>query len=279
VGRPRLIDDQEILDAAREIFLERGAVATTADVARRVGISQASIFKRFATKQELFLAAMVTGRYRQDLLEQFRSQTKEAGIREALIDVGQKLIPFFRQALPLVLLSWSNRGEFGLPKSMRAGSFPPAQAAQEIVAIIEGEMKAGRIRRQDPWLVTRAFVGALQNYVLLEIVTKGELVMGPKCGSDAYVEGIVEVLWTGIAPKHRMRKRPMGHRRVGKVPGALVSKAAERSHSARSGEPNSRAPKRGENANFAARAPGGEGSPMGTSTRGTLRPFTRKASK
>ena len=100
MGRPRTIDNQEILDAAREIFLERGAVATTADVARRVGISQASIFKRFSTKQELFLAAMVTGRYRQDLLEQFRSRTKESGIRLALVEVGQKLIPFFRQALP-----------------------------------------------------------------------------------------------------------------------------------------------------------------------------------
>jgi AcrR family transcriptional regulator len=201
MGRPRTIDDQEILEAAREIFLERGAVATTADVARRVGISQASIFKRFATKQELFLAAMVTGSYRQDLLDLFRRRTKEKGIRQALVEVGQKLIPFFREALPLLLLSWSNRGEFGFPRQMISGSFPPAQTAQEMVALIDAEMKAGRLRKQDPWVVTRSFVGALQNYVLLEIVTKGGLALGPAFDADAYVKGLVDLLWMGIAPK------------------------------------------------------------------------------
>jgi AcrR family transcriptional regulator len=255
VGRPRTIDNQEILDAAREIFLERGAVATTADVARRVGISQASIFKRFSTKQELFLAAMVTGRYRQDLLEQFRSRTKEAGIRQALVEVGQKLIPFFRQALPLVLLSWSNRGEFGFPKQMVAGSFPPAQAAQEIVAFIDSEMKAGRLRKQDPWLVTRAFVGALQNYVLLEIVTKGAFVIGPVCSPDAYVKGIVEVLWAGIAPKGSRDNFPTGRRRAEPL-GARASKAGARERLARSAELT---PSRAKIARFGSgREPGGE---------------------
>ena len=55
MGRPRLIEDDAILAAAREVFLARGAAATTQDVAERVGLSQAAIFKRFATKQELFL--------------------------------------------------------------------------------------------------------------------------------------------------------------------------------------------------------------------------------
>jgi len=100
-----------------------------------------------------------------------------------------------------VLLSWSNRGEFGFPKQMTAGRFAPAQVAQEMVAFIEGEMREGRLRKQNPWLVTRAFVGALQNYVLLEIVTKGAPVIGPALSPDAYVRGIVEVLWRGIAPK------------------------------------------------------------------------------
>jgi AcrR family transcriptional regulator len=241
VGRPRTIDDREILDAAREIFLQRGAVATTADVARRVGISQGSIFKRFPTKQELFLAAMVTGRYRQDLLKQFRAQTKEMGIRQAFVDIGKKLIPFFRQALPLVLLSWSNRGEFGLPKQMVMGSFPPAQAAQEIVALVEGEMKAGRLRKQDPWLVTRAFVGALQNYVLLELVTKGVIAVGPTCDPDAYVNGIVDILWAGIAPKRSRDKTRRLRLRAKDAVRDQGSKAGAHGHSAPSGEPGARA--------------------------------------
>jgi AcrR family transcriptional regulator len=258
LGRPRTIDNEEILEAARAIFLERGTVATTADVAKRVGISQASIFKRFSTKQELFLAAMVAGRHRQDLLEQFRNRTEEAGIRLALVELGQKLIPFFRQALPLLLLSWSNRGEFGFPKQVITGSFPPAQAAQEIVAFIESEMKAGRLRKQDPWLVTRAFVGALQNYVLLEIVTKGAFVVGPACGPDAYVKGIVEVLWGGIAPKGSGDDFPTGRRRS-ETPGTRPSEAGVRGHAARSAERNPNAPRLARSAQSAApRTSGGE---------------------
>ena len=151
-----------------------------------------------------------------------------------------------------------NRGEFGFPKQMVAGSFPPAQAAQEIVAFIDSEMKAGRLRKQDPWLVTRAFVGALQNYVLLEIVTKGAFLIGPVCSPDAYVKGIVDVLWAGIAPKGSRDNFPTGRRRAETL-GARVSKAGARGRSPRSRELTPNAPSRAKIARFTAgREPGGE---------------------
>jgi AcrR family transcriptional regulator len=200
MGRPRLVTDVAILAAAREVFLSRGATATTQDVAGKVGLSQAAIFKRFPTKQELFLAAMATGSERQELLERFRSQAAKAGLRRALVVLGDDLLPFFRQVLPLLLLSWSNRREFGFPKAMASGSYPPARAAQEIVAFIEAEMRARRLRKHDPWLVTRAFVGGLQNYVLWELFSKGAETMPPTHSPKEYVRGLVDVLWKGIAP-------------------------------------------------------------------------------
>jgi len=74
MGRPRLVADVAILAAAREVFLSRGAAATTQDVAAKAGLSQAAIFKRFSTKQELFLAAMASGNERQEFIERFRRQ-------------------------------------------------------------------------------------------------------------------------------------------------------------------------------------------------------------
>lgn len=50
MARPVAIHDPTILDAAREVFLLRGAAATTAEVARRAGVSEGSIFKRYRTK-------------------------------------------------------------------------------------------------------------------------------------------------------------------------------------------------------------------------------------
>ena len=58
MGRPRLIETQAILEAARDTFLVEGVGATTGAIARRAGISEATIFKRFRTKADLFFAAM-----------------------------------------------------------------------------------------------------------------------------------------------------------------------------------------------------------------------------
>jgi len=54
MARPTVIRDETIIDAAREVFLERGFGATTAEVAVRAGVSEGSIFKRFNSKVDLF---------------------------------------------------------------------------------------------------------------------------------------------------------------------------------------------------------------------------------
>ena len=58
MARPTTLSDPHILDAARAVFLERGIAATTAEVARRAGVAEGSIFKRWPTKQALFYAAL-----------------------------------------------------------------------------------------------------------------------------------------------------------------------------------------------------------------------------
>jgi AcrR family transcriptional regulator len=200
MGRPRLIADEAILAAAREVFLAQGAAATTQAVALRAGLSQAAIFKRFPTKQELFLAAMAGGKERQDVIDRFQQRAKSHGIRRALVGLGDGLLPLFRQKLPLLLLSWSNRAEFGFPKAMSGGSYPPTRAVREVVAFLEGEMRARRLRKHDPWLVTRAFVGSLQHYVLMELLSKGADLPIPALSPKEFVRGLVELLWKGVAP-------------------------------------------------------------------------------
>ena len=58
MARPVSIDDDVILRAARDVFLEHGVRGTTAEVAQRAGVSEGSVFKRWKTKEELFHAAM-----------------------------------------------------------------------------------------------------------------------------------------------------------------------------------------------------------------------------
>ncbi|HEX4305710.1 MAG TPA: helix-turn-helix domain-containing protein [Solirubrobacterales bacterium] len=47
---------QRIIDAAVEVFAERGLEASTADIAARAGVGEATLFRRFPTKDDLVTA-------------------------------------------------------------------------------------------------------------------------------------------------------------------------------------------------------------------------------
>jgi AcrR family transcriptional regulator len=57
-----------ILAAAAEVFAEHGASASTEEIARRAGVAIGTVFRHFATKDDLLRAIM------KDLLEQLTSQ-------------------------------------------------------------------------------------------------------------------------------------------------------------------------------------------------------------
>jgi AcrR family transcriptional regulator len=203
MGRPATIDDDEVLEIAREVFLAKGINASTAEVARRAGISQASIFKHFKNKHRLFLSALHQERDRQDWLGLFQRRLEQAGPREALFTVGVKAITFGRQFLPLALVSWSSRHSYGIPggPDFEKG---PARGIHTLVGLLRREMAQGRIRKTDPWVVARTFMGAMQGYVLMTVVFKVRL--GPDWDTESYVRRVVDLLWEGLEPKRR-RKR------------------------------------------------------------------------
>ncbi|MFV8228491.1 TetR/AcrR family transcriptional regulator [Mycolicibacterium fortuitum] len=64
--RPALRKDaernrQRVLDAARELFAEKGLEATLNDVARYANVGVGTVYRRFATKEELIAAIFVDG--------------------------------------------------------------------------------------------------------------------------------------------------------------------------------------------------------------------------
>ena len=52
---------QRVLDAARELFAERGVEATLNDVAHHAGVGVGTVYRRFATKEELLDAIFSDG--------------------------------------------------------------------------------------------------------------------------------------------------------------------------------------------------------------------------
>lgn len=58
MGRRRQVSDQQISVAAREVFLDRGPKAPVAMVAKKLGVSTATLFQRTGSKQQLMLMAL-----------------------------------------------------------------------------------------------------------------------------------------------------------------------------------------------------------------------------
>jgi len=58
MGRHNTIADDAVLRVARELFRDQGHTATTRAVAEAAGISEAVLYQRFGSKDQLFFAAM-----------------------------------------------------------------------------------------------------------------------------------------------------------------------------------------------------------------------------
>lgn len=198
MARAASIRDETILKAAREVFLARGIQATTAEVAERAGVSEATVFTRFRSKEGLFRAAMMAGAGEAPWVASLPGRVGQGQVRDHLIDLGLQIIDFFRVLMPLMMMSWSNRGPGGVPHFLSAPDPPPAVAIRKLMEYFEAELNTGRIRDTSPAVLARAYLGGLQSFVFFELLLKGR---DPSpLTAEEFVRGHVGVLWSGIAP-------------------------------------------------------------------------------
>ena len=207
MARPTRISIQAILDAARTVFLEDGHAATTAEVARRAGVAEGSIFKRFATKAELFRSAMQAEMDEPDWIRTLVLAREEDDPREVLMQVGLQAVAFFRRLMPLIMMQWSSGKEYGVPEQLQGPNAPPLRALKILSAFFEREMRAERMRAHQPEIVARMLLGSIQNYVFFEILLRAQAKM-PLPVED-YLRGLIDVLWHGVAATPKKRR---GHR-------------------------------------------------------------------
>lgn len=195
MARKTVISDDVILQAAREVFLETGPTATTAEVARRAGVSEGTIFKRYATKRELIIAAM---KMREVPLWQQRLAAR-VGVGELnlqLAEVLRELIEFFRMMAPRLALMSSchiRKEEFFGAHSEP----PPVTAIRALSRYLSAEQQGGRLGPCDVEIVARLLLGASIKYAMNESYGVNAWLPMPE---ETYIRGSVELVLHGIAP-------------------------------------------------------------------------------
>ncbi|MEO6953954.1 MAG: helix-turn-helix domain-containing protein [Polyangia bacterium] len=207
MGRPTTISDPQILDAARAVFLERGIAATTAEVARKAGVAEGSIFKRWPTKQALFYAALTPDTEEPAWLQTLALRAGRGDMVATLTDVAMEAIGFFRTLLPLFMMCWSNPSSTGLATPLDIPNSKPVRILKKLAGYFEAEMSAGRMARRDAEVVARTFIGAIQNFAFLELLDRNHEEL--PLPAEMFVRSLVHLLWHGVAPEVTSKKSPI----------------------------------------------------------------------
>jgi AcrR family transcriptional regulator len=141
------MSDVQLDQAARQTFLELGPSAPVADVARRLGVSQAALFHRVGSKEALMLRSLCPG-VPEALAVWLRPPSAGQPLAQQLQPVLSELLGFLRAAIPGLLVLRS--GGVPLEKAMPPGP-PPPVALRAALATFPGRSQQARV---DPFVVT-----------------------------------------------------------------------------------------------------------------------------
>jgi len=189
---------REILAAARQVFSEHGyEKSTTLDIARRMGISEATIFSYFASKRDLCMQ-VIKGWY--DEISQVLEQEVPliAGTRAQLHFVVHKhLVTLMREGTGMCKLVLSEGRsadeEFaGMIAELKRRYTAP------LMRVLAAAQRAGEIRQDMPLPLLRDMVYGSMEHVLWDTMVNRN-----KPDIEVTAGQLTDMLWTAFAPVQR----------------------------------------------------------------------------
>jgi AcrR family transcriptional regulator len=153
-----------ILEAAEQVVRERGlARATTKEIARAAGCSEAALYKHYKDKSDLVLA-MITSRpggLRQHLTD-LPSVAARQSLEETLIGLAECAVDYFSHAMPLgnALFAEPDLLERYRRRMIELG-VGPRRPMRMLAAFLRKEQAAGRVSESaDPEAAAAFLLGA-----------------------------------------------------------------------------------------------------------------------
>lgn len=166
MGRKAKIDDTTLLAIARAVFSKRGASGKTKEIAELAGISEATIFKRFSTKSNLFIKAMLPEDTNVEAIVDFEA----IDARSALISSSRNLLRYFRKVVPTAIQLSAHPDD-----SVQdvAAHFKPKDIpsiSNNFVALIEKYKQSGEIKREVTPASVHLLIAAIHSLAVYEML-------------------------------------------------------------------------------------------------------------
>ena len=191
MGRKPGIETKDLVAIARRVFLEKGGFATTRDVARAAGISEAAVFKRFPTKAALYLAAMLPeDRDPSDIIDR-----TTADPCHALENTARNLLAYFREVIPPAL-HLATHPTASLADV--AAHFSPERTrklADALTAYFADAKRNGTMNPENPFASAQLLIAAIHSLATYEV-------LGLHGGDDMNhaIKPFIDQLWHGLSP-------------------------------------------------------------------------------
>jgi AcrR family transcriptional regulator len=202
-GRPLSLSDDALLDAARDVFLERGLDATTVEIARRARISESVIFYRYKTKEALLTAVFERQLVMPPAFARLAQRVGVGRIADNLFDAGMALVELSQRVLPFMMMMFASPTKLRVMAKQLQKPHPMRQEMIDLLSrYFEAEMQAKRLQKGASEILSRTFLGGITQFVM-----SGQ--NGPTSELDApsFLRGMIDLILHGAtAPPPARRK-------------------------------------------------------------------------
>jgi AcrR family transcriptional regulator len=202
-GRPPSIREEDILDAARDVFREEGHATTTAKIAERAGVSEGILFYRYKSKEALLAAVIHRETQPPESLREIVKTAGKRSIAKNLERIVETLLEAVSRAHPFleIALTSPSSGEIHQLLFAKAKKPPPQRTVELLAGYFEAEIRIGRARAIDTNSAARAIFGGCIDYV-----RSGQAARDDE-GRRAFVRGLVDVLVHGTTKPAQSRRQ------------------------------------------------------------------------
>ena len=192
---------EAILDAAGQLFREQGYGAVSMDqIAREAGVSKATVYAHFESKDRLFAAMIHNGCrvYAEGLMP---ALTEMEDVREALTRICREIERFLLAPKTLgiyrVIIAEGPRFPELVEAFIEAGPLPFRKMLAEF---FEAANRRGTLKVPNPRLAAHQLVWLVRGPLYLERMLNLKQTLWEKQSVDEVVTGAVDMIMKGYAP-------------------------------------------------------------------------------
>lgn len=193
MGRRKLIEDDQLLAKAREIFVREGINVSSRKIAKEIGISNSVLFQRFGSMENLVFAAMTPPA--PDVHALLEQEVDRGHASAHLERMAAGLLRYFREFVP-VLAPLATNPSFDIEAFWERHPNSPLQKLMaELTVVLEEKRRKGEIDCPDVGTVVLNLIAVAYSLAMFERIGahKGEF-------GQSTVRDLARQLWRGIAP-------------------------------------------------------------------------------